>query len=94
MIKHTFLEQIMGWKAVTLFLLAFFAAAVCELNVPKLSIVSSTKTVDLTSQIVKVKVDYELKNDDKLDVNNFFHTLTNNENSYLAWISASGMLKY
>jgi len=60
-----------------------------EVTIPDGVSVIATKTVDLTSQIIKVKVEYEVKNQGKTDINHIVHTITSKEAEHLAWISAS-----
>ncbi|KAI1726427.1 ribophorin I domain-containing protein [Ditylenchus destructor] len=75
-------------KLVTPFLLVSYILALSEVTIPEGVSVVATRHVDLTTQIVKVKVEYEIKNQGKADINHFVHTISEDEDSHLAWISA------
>jgi hypothetical protein len=51
-----------------------------EIQLPTGLVISqATRTVDVTSQIVKVKTDYQLRNEGKEELAFFVHTLTEAE---------------
>ncbi|KAI1732893.1 ribophorin I domain-containing protein [Ditylenchus destructor] len=75
-------------KLVTPFLLVSCILALSEVIIPEGVSIVATRHVDLTSQVVKVKVEYEIKNQGKADINHFVHTISEDEESHLAWISA------
>ncbi|KAH7689681.1 ribophorin I family protein, partial [Aphelenchoides avenae] len=49
--------------------------------------VAATRTVDLTSQIVKTSIEYEITNNGQNDLNNFVHVVPEKE-EHVAWIAA------
>nr|CAD2177809.1 unnamed protein product [Meloidogyne enterolobii] len=53
-----------------------------------LKVVSATRNVDITSQIVKVKTEFELKNEGKEDVSFFVNVITEDEAKHLSWMVA------
>lgn len=59
-----------------------------ELEIPDGVSVVLTRNVDLTTQVVKVKVDYEVKNQGKSDINHIVHAISADEASSLSWIAA------
>jgi oligosaccharyltransferase complex subunit alpha (ribophorin I) len=63
-------------------------AALSEVSIPDGVSIVATRNVDLTSQIVKTKIEYEIKNQGKTDINHFIHTIPAKEDANLAWISA------
>lgn len=62
-------------------------AALPEISIPDKVSVVATRTVDLTSQIVKASVEYEITNNGQNDLNNFVHVIPEKE-EHVAWISA------
>ena len=70
-------------------LLIFFALLAVSIVVAQDGVsISATRAVDLTSQIVKTKIEYEVKNQGKSDINHFLHLIPAKEDAQLAWISA------
>jgi len=51
--------------------------------------ITATRTVDITSQIVKASTEYEIKNNGKSAINSFLHGLSSTDNDKLAWILAN-----
>ena len=49
----------------------------------------ATRTVDLTSQIVKAKTEYQIENKGKTDISYFVHAISGNEAQNLSWMTAS-----
>lgn len=60
-----------------------------EIVVPDNFVIESVKrTIDLTSQIVKVKTEYQVKNNGKAEVSYFVHAMSESEAKRLSWMSA------
>jgi len=78
----------------TLFLLftisSIISTCVClsEVDILKDISVISTRTADLTSQIVKIKTDYQIKNKGKSDISFFVHAISENEAKHLSWMTS------
>lgn len=51
--------------------------------------ISATRTIDITSQIVKSTTEYDIKNNGKSAVNSFLHGVSTDEHVNLAWILAN-----
>ena len=77
-----------------LLLLAFFIAESARAQQTELTLTDglkvqlATRNVDLTSQIVKVKTEFELKNYGKEDVSHFVHAMSAEEAKRLSWMVA------
>lgn len=67
--------------------LQIYALPVIE--IPKGVSLSATRTIDLTSQIVKIKVEYEIKNTGSSELKYFVHVMDSKETENLAYISAN-----
>ncbi|KAL3093195.1 hypothetical protein niasHT_022645 [Heterodera trifolii] len=60
-----------------------------EISVPSdVQILSAVRNVDLTTQIVKVKTDFELKNGRNEELSSFVHAMSAEEAARLSWMSA------
>lgn len=70
------------------FVLASVLAFAAEVPSTDLSI-SATRTIDITTQIVKTSVEYEIKNNGKASVDSFLHGVSAEEDEQLAWILAN-----
>lgn len=65
---------------------------ICSLaviEIPKGVSLTATRTIDLTFQMVKIKVEYEIKNAGSSEMNYFVHIVDFKEAENLAWISAT-----
>lgn len=51
--------------------------------------ITATRTIDITSQIVKATTEYEIKNNGKTAANSFLHGISANDEENLAWILAN-----
>lgn len=51
--------------------------------------ITATRTVDVTSQIVKTSTEYEIKNNGKSPISSFLHGVSAEDNEHLAWILAN-----
>lgn len=63
--------------------------AISAVEVPSSVSILATRTIDLTSQVVKISIEYEIKNEGNSKINYFVHAIDVKERKNLAWISAS-----
>ncbi|KAI6174172.1 Dolichyl-diphosphooligosaccharide--protein glycosyltransferase subunit 1 [Aphelenchoides besseyi] len=75
-------------RLIVVFVLVFAAVWAAETPSNDLGI-TAMRTVDVTSQIVKTTVEYEIKNNGKSPVNSFLHGVSSKEHEKLAWIGAN-----
>lgn len=73
---------------VVLFIICGYLASTAEVLPEDISIIRAERTIDISIQVVKVLVKYELKNDGKKNVNSFVHLLQVKEFSRVAYITA------
>jgi len=74
---------------IVIFCLLFsLTAALSDVTIPEGVSVSATRNVDITSQLVKVSTDYEIKNQGKTELNFFVHAIPEGEATHLAYIGA------
>jgi oligosaccharyltransferase complex subunit alpha (ribophorin I) len=68
----------------------FLSALVCSAEVPSADLsITATRTIDITSQIIKATTEYEIKNNGKTSAGSFLHGVSSDENAQLAWILAN-----
>ncbi|KAI6206059.1 Dolichyl-diphosphooligosaccharide--protein glycosyltransferase subunit 1 [Aphelenchoides besseyi] len=75
-------------RLIAVFALVFVVVWAAETPSNDLGI-TATRTVDVTSQIVKTTVEYEIKNNGKSPVNSFLHGISSKDHEKLAWIGAN-----
>lgn len=51
--------------------------------------ITATRTIDITSQIIKATTEYDIKNNGKSSISSFLHGLSSEDNEQLAWILAN-----
>uniref|UniRef100_A0A915EKT7 Dolichyl-diphosphooligosaccharide--protein glycosyltransferase subunit 1 n=1 Tax=Ditylenchus dipsaci TaxID=166011 RepID=A0A915EKT7_9BILA len=73
-------------KLIALCLLVLQVWGANELSIQDGVTISATRTVDLTSQVVKTKIEYEVKNGGKTDINHFIHTISTKKMT--SWLGA------
>jgi oligosaccharyltransferase complex subunit alpha (ribophorin I) len=70
--------------------LLVFAVLAFAVEVPSKDLeISATRTIDITSQIVKATTEYDIKNNGKSAINSFLHGISTDENAHLSWILAN-----
>ncbi|VDN30804.1 unnamed protein product, partial [Gongylonema pulchrum] len=81
------------WRYAILLLFAIVSEAGAIEPSPDDLSVSAERTVDISTQVVKVIVRYELVNSGNQEINSFLHVVHENEHSRLAYITASDSRK-
>ncbi len=82
------------WSRIVLAVFLAGASFSADVVVPNDVVIgSATRSVDLTTQLVKSMIEYSVQNRGKSEINSFIHLVSNAENERVAFIGATQQVR-